>query len=84
MLLPSKVDRSPSGKIKARAEMGQKGYMENTEFHLVVGFSKYNEIEINYRSENCDEYLSDSEIKYIIKNLCWFENEEEELIQGNF
>lgn len=57
MILPTRFDITPKGKIVDRAEIGEKGYGENVEYELQIQFTSDGIVEINYYGED-DTYLS--------------------------
>jgi flagellar basal body rod protein FlgF len=57
MILPTRIDMTLNGKIVDRAEIGEKGYIENVEYELQIQFTSDGIVEINYYGED-DTYLS--------------------------
>ena len=61
---PTHVDKTPTGKIVAKAEYGEKGYFDNIEYELNV-VRKNGIVYIQYYGED-DTYLTDEEIKQVM------------------
>jgi len=66
MELPTRFDITPNGKIVNRAEIGEKGYMENIEYQLQMQFNNDGTVEINYYGED-DTYLLIGDFINLIK-----------------
>ena len=64
MKLPNLVDLTPKGKIVERANLGEEGYAENVEYHLIISVSNYT-TNIDYYGED-DTFLEEEQIKEII------------------
>ena len=65
MDLPKSFDITPSGKIVERAEIGQKGYVENIEYELQITISDYGTLIIQYYGEDGTFLPLDQLIKFI-------------------
>lgn len=65
MDLPKSFDITPSGKIVERAEIGQKGYVENIEYELQITISDYGTLKIEYYGEDGTFLPIDELIKFI-------------------
>jgi hypothetical protein len=66
MNLPNLVDLTPTGKLVKRANLGEEGYGENVEYHLLISVSNYT-THIEYYGED-DTLLEEKQIKKIINN----------------
>ena len=66
MNLPNLIDLTPEGKLVERANIGEEGYAENVEYHLIISVSNYI-THIEYYGED-DTYLEEEQIQEIIKS----------------
>ena len=66
MNLPNLIDLTPTGKLVKRANLGEEGYAENVEYHLLISVSNYT-THIEYYGED-DTLLEEKQIKKIINN----------------
>jgi len=64
MNLPNLIDLTPEGKLVERASMGEEGYAENVEYHLLISVSNHI-THIEYYGED-DTFLDKKQIKKII------------------
>ena len=64
MKLPNLIDLTPEGELVKRANIGEEGYAENVEYHLLISVSNYI-THIEYYGED-DTYLDEKQIKKII------------------
>ena len=68
MILPIKFDMTPSGDIVERANFGESGYAENTEYSLKIEFN-YGEVDISYYGEDGSIIDCEDDIVEIIESL---------------
>ena len=66
MRLPISVDKTDSGNIVKRANVGERGYAANTEFFLVFQVTA-DGVFVEYQGED-DRFLDDEEVLFIIEN----------------
>jgi hypothetical protein len=66
MELPKSFDITSTGKIVKRAEIGEKGYIDNVQYEIQITLSHDGNLFIEYYGED-DTYLSVSDFIALIK-----------------